>query len=434
MGSGDVIFALASGVGRSAIAVVRISGDGAGDVVRTLTGQAPPPARRATLRQIFHPRDGGDIDQALTLWFPGPASFTGEDVAEFHVHGGLAVVDALLKALSGISGCRPADAGEFTRRAFQNGKLDLAEAEGLADLIDAGSAGARRRAVWQLRGGLSDIYGRWRARLIEALALIEAGLDFSDEPVPTDTVNAALAIASEIGAELGAQLRAHPVQERLHDGLRVVLTGAPNVGKSSLLNALAGRDAAIVTAIPGTTRDVLEVRFELDGWPVSIYDTAGLRDADDEIELEGIRRARAAAADADLVVEVRDLTKAAVSDGVHDQRRLIFWNKADLAVERPTDVLSGSATSGEGLESLKLALTQAAKQAMEDEAPAITRARHRAALSDGLSALERINATAAPELIAEDLRLALRSLGRVVGAVDVEDVLDQLFSSFCIGK
>ena len=436
MDASDVIFAVASGQGRAGVAVVRISGAGSSNLFPALMARPEPPARVASLRRLYDPDDWSPLDQALTLWFPAPASFTGEDVVELHVHGGSAVIEGVVSALARLAGFRPAEAGEFTRRAFRNGKLDLAETEGLADLIDADTSIARKRALWQLDGGLSAIHDDWRARLIKILAFSEATLDFSDEPLPVDLEAGVNAEISALSIEIAQHLAASPVAERLRDGLRVALVGAPNVGKSSILNALAGRDAAIVTDIPGTTRDILEVRLELSGYPVLLMDTAGMRESKDPIELEGMRRAEAAANTADLVIEVRDATCFESKAVLPKYGHLVFWNKADIATGSDMTLgLVGSATTGEGLISLEQALTVAAKTAIESNpTPAITRARHRAALRDAHMALEQAQDAPLPELAAEDLRTALRALGRVVGVVDVEDVLDQIFSAFCIGK
>lgn len=385
------------------------------------------------------------IDRAIVLWFPRPASFTGENVAELHVHGGVAVVDALLSALGRCPGHRLAEPGEFSRRAFRNGKLDLAEAEGLADLIDADTAAARRQAIWQMEGGLSQVYQAWAERLLRILAQSEAMLDFSDEPIP-DNIAAAVqqetrALADAFRAALGAPA----IGERLRDGLRVALVGTPNVGKSSLLNALAGRDVAIVTAEAGTTRDVIEVRLDLGGFPVVIADTAGLRETQNMVEREGIRRTELTAKAADVVVEVFD---AAVSAdpaageapqlaALGDARRIRFCNKSDLRQTHgklAAGDIAGSAKTGDGLSTLIERLTGLAKSAMEGEQPAITRARHRQALQNSLDALESALQAPAAELAAEDYRRAMFALGRVTGAVDVEDVLDRIFGAFCIGK
>ena len=440
MTADDVIFALASGMGRASVALIRVSGSRVADLFGGLVDGARPRPRRAELRRLIDPVSEQQIDLALVLWFPAPRSFTGEDVVEFHVHGGRAVIDGVMGVLTSMRGFRPAEAGEFSRRAFRNGKMDLTEAEAIADLIDADTAAARRQALWQLQGGLSEIYQSWRSDLIELVALAEASLDFSDEPIPGDLEIRIRQGAAELRGALDAHLAGGDHAERLRDGLRVVLSGPPNVGKSSLLNALARRDAAIVTDIPGTTRDVLEVKLDLGGYPVTLYDTAGIRDSEDPIEQEGVRRARAVAADADVVIDVRDAmapkTCAAVGPTVSAAARLVFWNKID---QSPAPVesggIEGSAKSGEGLLELESALTRLAKRAIDDQpAPAITRARHRAAVRDAAAALGRALEAPAPELAAEDLRLALRALGRVVGVVDVEDVLDRIFGAFCIGK
>ena len=436
MSAGDVIFAVASGQGRAGIAVMRISGSTAASVFRHLAGlHEPPEARRATLLTLQDPSDGEQLDRALGLWFPAPASFTGEDVVELHIHGGLAVVAGVAEALNRLPNVRPAEAGEFTRRAFLNGKLDLAEAEGLADLIEADTAFVRKRAIWQMDGGLSAIYAGWQDRLTESLALVEAALDFSDEPIPDDLD---LAVRRDVAALLAAfetALAQSSIQERVHHGLRVVLSGPPNVGKSSLLNRLSGREAAIVTEIPGTTRDILEVRLEIGGYPLVFCDTAGLRETNDPVEIEGVARARLAAQEADVVIEMW------APDSAKDFRcgrkdSLVFWNKADLFPDfSPPAGIFGSVKTGKGLSELEAALTAKARSAMDSAAsPAITRSRHRAALRDAATALERALTAPAVELMAEDLRLASRALGRVTGTVDVEQLLDRIFSSFCIGK
>lgn len=441
MAAESVIFALASGAGRAGVAVMRLSGPGVAAVFDALTDRPPPPPRMAALRRLVNPDDGSALDQALTLWFPAPASFTGEDVVELHLHGGIAVIDGVADALARLPGFRPAEPGEFSRRAFRNGKMDLAAAEGLADLIDADTAFARRRALWQMEGGLSRIHNDWRERLLTLLALAEAALDFSDEPIP-ETLDLEIREGiSTMLAEIARHLGSPEAVERGRDGYRIVLTGPPNVGKSSLLNALARRDAAIVTATPGTTRDVLEVRMDLGGYPVSLFDTAGLRDSSDPIEQEGMRRARAALETADLILEVRILAAhdCGTSVGEADAAppgRMVFWNKADLAPGvAPPFGLTGSAQSGAGLPALEAALAGLAQAALEaGPAPAMTRARHRAALLDVKDALDQALTAPAPELCAEDLRTAMRALGRVVGVVDVDDVLDRIFSAFCIGK
>lgn len=438
MSARDTIFALASGRDPAGVAVIRVSGASAADLFLALTGAVAPLPRQASLRRFTDPAQTELIDRALTLWFPAPASFTGEDVAEIHAHGGPAVVAGLLAALTSIPGFRPAEAGEFSRRAFRNGKLDLAEAEGLADLIEADTPAARRLALWQMEGGLSDLYRDWRRALIDVAALLETELDFADEVDSVALANEARRKTLGLADALRQRLAADRTSERLRDGLRVVLAGAPNVGKSSLLNALVKREAAIVTDIPGTTRDVVDVRLDVGGYPVRLSDTAGLRDTDDPIEREGVRRARLAAADADLVIDVRDLTEPDGALGTlcaDGQICCVFWNKADRTQARPEFGIVGSARTGEGLESLTKHIEKHAAIAYGSETPpAITRLRHRAAVAEALAALERALEASAIELMAEDIRLAQQALGRVVGVVDVEDVLDQIFATFCIGK
>lgn len=428
--------------------VIRCSGPGSASVFPALTGHPPPEPRQASLRRLMDPSDGAVLDQALTLWFPGPASFTGEDVVELHIHGGPAVIAGVAEALGDLDGFRPAEAGEFTRRAFRNGKLDLAEAEGLGDLIVADTAVARRQALWQLEGGLSSVYADWRERLAVGLAFAEASLDFADEPLPDDIEDANRMAVLSLRAELEAQLQSNRPTERMRDGLYVALIGPPNVGKSSLLNALARRDAAIVTDVPGTTRDVMEVRLDVGGYPVLIADTAGLRESEDLVEQEGMRRARSAAENADLVlllVDCGDWPKQADPSTLglsgKDWPFVTFWNKSDAVQPDVQSAIveqggmAGSAKTGAGLDKLEVKLTEIAAQAFDSgPPPGITSARHRAALEDCVAALQRWEYAPAPELAAEDLRLAMRNLGRVVGLVDVEDVLDRIFSAFCIGK
>lgn len=447
MSAGDVIFACATAPGPAGVAIVRVSGMSAAEVFPHLTGRPPPDPRRASLRRLTDPHDGALLDQALTLWFPAPHSFTGEDMAELHLHGGAAVITGVVNTLARMKGFRPAEAGEFTRRAFRNGKLDLTEAEGLGDLIAADTAAARRQALWQLEGGLSALYADWRERLAIRLAFAEASLDFADEPLPDNLEEANREAILALRSELEAQLETNRPTERMRDGLYVALVGSPNVGKSSLLNALAGREAAIVTDIPGTTRDIMEVRLEIGGYPILVADTAGLRESDDRVEQEGMRRARAAATNADVVVTVADCTNWPDSlldspDRIaeKDWPNLTFWNKSDMSrapspFSEADPAVWGSAKTGAGLDRLEAALRQRASKAIDEgPPPAITQVRHRAALQDCVAALRRWEHAPAPELAAEDLRLAMRSLGRVVGLVDVEDVLDRIFSAFCIGK
>jgi tRNA modification GTPase len=443
--TGDTIFALSSGRPPAAIAVVRISGARARFALETMIGRVPEP-RRAAFAKVRDPANGEAIDAGLVLWFPGPKSETGEDMAELQLHGGRAVLAATLAALGRLDGFRLADPGEFTRRAFANGRLDLTAVEGLADLIYAETEAQRRQAYRQLGGSLGRQAEAWRTRLIEALALVEAGIDFSDEAdVPEGLVAPALAAARTLRDEIAAVLADERRGERLRDGLTVAIAGPPNAGKSSLLNRIAQREAAIVTPFPGTTRDVIEVHLDLGGYPVTLLDTAGIRAAEDPVEQEGVRRAQARASAADLVLWVIDAAEVAVGkpELAADARPLwTVWNKIDLLDSgsqrlpaTPREYLV-SALTGSGLEGLISALSGFVRDAfMAGEDVLVTRERHRAALEDVVCALDRAqDAGGHEDIVAEELRLAARALGRLTGRVDVEDVLDVIFRDFCIGK
>jgi len=433
------IHALATPAGRGAVAILRVSGPAAGAVLTGLTGRRLPPPRLATRSRLRSPSTGEELDDALVLWFPGPASFTGEDVAELHIHGGRAVIAGLVEALSAFPTVRPAEAGEFTRRAFDNGKLDLTRAEAIADLVDAETAAQRRQALRQMEGGFGRRCDDWRDRLLRASALAEADIDFSDEDIPDGLSIEAARTVGLVAEEIARLLIDGRRGEKLRDGFSVVLLGAPNAGKSSLLNALAGRDAAIVSARAGTTRDVIEVRLDLGGRPVILADTAGLRETNDEVEEEGVRRARARAARADARLLVFDaaLPPDPATSAMANGLSLILINKIDLASPPAFDgpSLSVSARTGVGLDALEAWLVAAADEVVgrgEDEA--VTRERHRLALEETREHLERALSAPSPELAAEDLRLAVRALGRITGRVDVEDLLDLIFREFCIGK
>jgi len=445
MTAADTIYALASGGGVAGIAVYRISGPAAGTAAGRLTGRALPPPRQAALRRV-RDQDGETIDEGLLLWFPGPASFTGEDVAELHLHGGRAVREALYACLARLQDLRPAEAGEFTRRAFQNGRLDLTQAEGLADLVAAETGAQRQQALRQMGGALGGRYERWRGELVECLAILEAAIDFPDEDLPEG-------IGADVAGRLqgvAAGLRDHLADdrrgERLREGVQVAILGAPNTGKSSLLNALARRDVAIVTDRAGTTRDVVEAALDLDGIPIVLADTAGLRHSGDPVEREGIRRAWSRAEEADIRLLLLDATRfPALPEGVEallDGRLIVAANKVDLVALPPGATVAGqrvlplSVREGVGMAGLLAALSRAASACAAPGAEAgITRARHRDAVASCLAALERaVAAGSAPELAAEDVRLAVRALGRITGRVDVEEILDQVFSRFCIGK
>jgi tRNA modification GTPase len=435
----DTIFAPATPAGRGGVVVLRLSGPGAGAALAALTRRPLPAPRVATLAELRDPADGAALDRGLVLWFPGPGSYTGEDVAELHLHGGRAVTRGVIEALSRIDGLRPAEPGEFTRRAFQAGKLDLTEAEAVADLVDAETRAQRLQALRQLGGALGRLYEGWRAGLMRALAMTEAALDFPDEGLPPDLAAEAEALVAEVSAAIADHLDDGGRGERLRDGVHIAILGPVNAGKSSLLNALARRDAAIVSDRPGTTRDVVEVALDLRGFPVVLADTAGLRDTEDEIEAEGIRRSHRRAAEADLRLVIRDAAAAAPSDPALGSGPDVIRvaNKIDRAPDAALapDEIAISVRSGAGLDRLLDALAEAVERRLTgDGSPALTRARHRAALLDAADALARVPSAPLPELAAEDLRLALRALGRITGRVDVEDMLDLLFGSFCIGK
>jgi tRNA modification GTPase len=435
----DTIFAPATPAGRGGVAVLRLSGPTAGQTLEILTGRPLPAPRLATLAELRDPTDRTPLDRGLVLWFPGPASYTGEDVAELHLHGGRAVTRGVIEALSRIDGLRPAEPGEFTRRAFLAGKLDLTEAEAVADLVDAETKAQRLQALRQLGGALGQLYEGWRAGLMRALAMTEAALDFPDEGLPPDLAAETVRLVADVSAAIAAHLDDAGRGERLRDGVHIAILGPVNAGKSSLLNALARRDAAIVSDRPGTTRDVVEVALDLRGFPVVLADTAGLRDTTDKIEAEGIRRSHRRAAEADLRLVIRDAASPAPSDPAlgpgPDTIRVA--NKIDQAPDAPlaADEIAISVRTGAGLDRLLDALAAAVESRLTgDGSPALTRARHRAALEDARDALARVPAAPLPELAAEDLRLALRAIGRITGRVDVEDMLDLLFGSFCIGK
>jgi tRNA modification GTPase len=433
----DTIFAPATAAGRAAVAVIRVSGPDSSKILRALAAPLPAP-RRAALRRLK--AAGETLDEALVLWLPGPNSFTGEDSAELHLHGGRAGVEAVSRELARL-GLRLAEPGEFSRRAFQHGRLDLTQAEAIADLVDAETEAQRRQALGQLEGELSARYEAWRQRLIQALARLEAAVDFPDEDLP-ETLQAEVgARIGELASELEAALADHGRGERVREGFKIALIGAPNAGKSSLLNRLAGREAAIVTEIAGTTRDVIEVPAVIDGFKVLFADMAGLRESSDPIEAEGVRRARAWSEAADLRLWVIDQAAPADFEEAVQPGDLLLLNKADLAPGPDAglpavETLRVSAKTEHGMDALWAALSLRVRSLTGGDFPAVTRLRHRRHLQDASEALRRGQAALArsPELGAEDLRHAARALGRIAGRIDPEQVLDEVFSSFCIGK
>lgn len=434
----DTIFALASAAGRAGVAVIRVSGPAARAAAEALTGKPCPSPRRAVLRAFYN--GPVRVDTGLLLWFAAPASFTGEDVAEFHVHGGRAVVEALCRALERLPGLRPAEAGEFTRRAVENGKLDLTRAEAIADLVDAQTEAQRRQALRQYDGALADLYEGWRSALLRASAWAEALIDFSDEDLPAQALARVHTVISDISRQIQAHMDDAQRGELLREGLNLTVVGPPNAGKSSLVNALSRRDVAIVAASAGTTRDVIEVRMDLGGYPLIIADTAGLRTARESIEAEGVRRALARARGGDLVLLLLDGSAGAPEAGLPPDLHpdLTVWNKADLPWPLARDGLKISLKTGEGMEALLAELTRLVRDRLEGpvESAALTRPRHRRALQDALTALRAGLAVGEDrsELLAEQLRLSLRALGRITGRVDIEELLDVVFRDFCIGK
>jgi len=435
----DTIFALSSAPGRAGVAVIRVSGPEARNCVANLSGL---PSFRPRVARLCRLRDGNGetIDQALVLWFPAPASFSGEDMAEFHVHGGRAVVARVLETLAAVAGCRPADRGEFTRRAVENGKLDLTQAEALADLIDAETEVQRRQGLRQYDGALSRLYEGWRERLIQSLAWAEAAIDFSDEELPPDVLLRSRSALSEIIQEIQTHIEDSRRGEIVREGVYLTVIGPPNAGKSSLLNALAKRDVAIVSESPGTTRDIIEVKLDLGGYAVVVADTAGLREAADAVESEGVQRALARADASDLVLLLLDASAEEPYRGLPAKlaqaASVIVWNKCDLPAPQARAGLKLSLKTGEGLDAVIAAISTKVAERLEvpGEAPVLTRARHRRALQLALQALRRSLKAGDVELFAEDLRLAVRAIGRITGRVDVEELLDVVFRDFCIGK
>jgi len=428
----DTIFALASGRGRAGVAIVRVSGPDACQALQALTRGKPSNERQVLYRTLFGKTNEAVIDSGVILRFAAPRSYTGEDVVEFQIHGGPAIVSSLLTELGCLKGLRLAEPGEFTRRAVENGRLDLAQAEAIADLVEAETEAQQRQAVQQYQGGLSKIYESWRSRLIRCAAWIEATIDFPDEEIPPEALTGSRNEISRIANEMQSHLDDGRRGEILREGFHVAVIGPPNAGKSSLVNALAQRDVAIVSDMPGTTRDVLEVRLNLKGYPVILSDTAGLREAQDPIEEEGVRRAKERAAAADLRLLVLD-SAAGSGDGLRGDVEV--HSKADLVGDRSHAGLWISAKTGEGLSELVDLLAAHARDRMEvGDAPVLSRARHRTAVDKARTHLRDALGASAPELSAEHMRLALREIGRLTGRVDLDELLDVVFRDFCLGK
>jgi len=456
-GATDTIIALASGPGRAGISVVRVSGPGALGVLAHFTTDPAPEPRHATVRRL-KTREGDLLDEAIILFFPAPHSYTGQDIVEFHVHGGSAIVEAVLASAVKSRLCRIADPGEFTRRAYDAGRLDLTQAEAIADLIDAETEGQRRQAARLYQGEAAKVFESWRGLLMSAMAALEASIDFPDEAdIPGEVDLAALEPIETLAADLESALGDAKRLRGVREGYRIAILGPPNAGKSSLMNRLARREAAIVSPVAGTTRDVVEVRLVLAGYPVWVADTAGLREARDAIEAEGVRRALARAEEADLRIWVLDVSETRPTDVSRETSSppgarpgdLIVLNKSDLLSTAPRTARSGpmraddvflvSAKTGVGFETLERKLTQIVRERLDaDEAPLVTRARHRELVEEALTAIERALEGArigiGAELVSEDLRLAARALGRITGSIDCEDLLDRIFSQFCVGK
>lgn len=451
MSSADTIYALSSAPGKAGVSMVRVSGPAAFASLQKITraGFGDPPLHAARTAQVFplYEEDGTLMDRALVIPFKGPNSFTGEDVVEYHIHGSLAVLDSLFAALSSCEGHRMAGHGEFTRRAFENGKLDLTAAEAIADLIDAQTKEQRNQALSQMDGALAHLYEDWRARLIKIMAYIEAVIDFPDEDVPDSQIQTQTPALEKLIAEIAAHLNDAHRGERLRDGLQIAILGAPNAGKSSLLNALAKREVAIVSPMAGTTRDIIEVHLNLNGYPVILADTAGLRfeDIKDDgghgsVESEGIKRALHRAQSADIKLLLFDGTEKTADKhtlSLQDENSIVVHTKKDAPnFTAQNSALKISSTTNEGMDALIAALSSkiSALYAQSRETPSLTRARHRDALEECLQRLQQARNAPLPELMAEDIRMAARGLGRITGRVDVEDLLDVIFRDFCIGK
>ncbi|MCT4634780.1 MAG: tRNA uridine-5-carboxymethylaminomethyl(34) synthesis GTPase MnmE [Rickettsiales bacterium] len=434
------IFALATPPGKSGVAIIRISGPNAFSCINQLTKKDPPKARQATLRNIINPITNQLIDKAVILTFSSPNSFTGEDVVELHIHGSKAIINLLVKILAGFTNFRLANPGEFSKRAFLNGKMDLTAAEGLADLIESETIIQQQQAMRQMQGNLANLYEDWKLKLIHVLALIEAFLDFPEDDIPNEVIDQVNNEVTLLKKNLESHLNDNNRGEILRRGIHVAILGAPNVGKSSLLNYLAKRDVAIVSSIAGTTRDIIEVHLDLAGYPVTIADTAGIRESEDIIEREGIDRAHMKAENADIkivIMAANDKKSLAPEiSAIMDKNTIIVINKIDQdSVVKHEDAIEISVKENLGLDLfLEKLSSEISNKFSPSSDPIITRERHRRYLNDCLESLNCFTLDNQLELACEDLRLAARALGQIVGNIDVETILDEIFIKFCIGK
>lgn len=441
----STIIAPASGTNRSGVIVIRVSGNNSRKLTKILTNNKVPKSRFASLRKIYD-KNGDLIDNALVIFFEGPNSFTGEDVVEFHIHGGPSVLSATINSALETGLVEFAKAGEFTKRAFHNGKLDLTQSEGLADLIDAETEAQRKQAIRQMSGGLSELANKWRLEIIECMAEAEAYLDFPDEDLPSGLSNNVKNRIINLINSLNKQIENSKISQKIRDGLQFVIIGAPNVGKSSILNAIAGRDVAIVSSIAGTTRDIVEISIVINGYLVSISDTAGLRETNDIIEQEGVKRALLRSQDADINIGV--INEALDFETIKPYLRendILIWNKSDIFEKRinsikfdfKIDELELNVKNNENIELLiNLISNKIFELNNNTEAGSLTRLRHFDAVKRAIIYLENSLQIEddVPEIACENLRMAIRALAEIVGIIDLEEIYDKIFSSFCIGK
>lgn len=433
----DTIYALSSGAGKGGVAVIRVSGNKVRHILRQVARLETPKARYAYFRALKN-KAGDTIDNALVLFFEAPHSFTGEDVAEFQVHGGASVIEALFQCLGAFEGVRPAERGEFSRRGVVNGKMDLTQAEGIMDLIDAQTDRQRKQALLQTQGELGKIYQEWRQTLVKIMAYCEAFIDFPEEDIPPEEEKKIAATVQGLIQKIKTHLDDNARGQKLREGFQIALIGEPNVGKSSLMNAFTKKDTAIVTSIPGTTRDVLEAHLDVSGFPVILADTAGLRESTSTIEAEGIRRAVKRAETADLILHVQDITayptELPLPDSLKEKSCITIWNKKDMNAVAPINGIAVSALTGDGIDLVWQQITDFLKEHFSECGGVITRERYRIALKEACLCLESALSAPELELRAEDLRMAARHIGRITGQIETDELLDIIFRDFCIGK